>query len=273
MLLVVFSTQIFISCTTDIEINDPALQTRVNGELMRTINKKAVLYDDGTLLISGDDGNASLSIKTMLPNNLYKTGKQMVSSVAIQNNERKMVFNEGEVEGSLTITEIGNNEISGNFRFHNLKNSNGDTVDFRDGWFYRLPLENGVIEQKEKQDINPCLLNASLLAVVDGSAMIADEYTANSFGVDDSSIMIVAGNQTQEINIVFTSSTMPGEYSLTGSGDYSASYAVDNDKSSALSGKLTIIEHNLESKCIRGNFEFDTRSGFEITEGSFEFGY
>ncbi|WP_271765792.1 DUF6252 family protein [Aquimarina algiphila] len=267
---------IFTSCSTDIEINDPALQAKVDGELFRTSLKKAVIYDDGTLVISGSAGDQSISFTTTSTKvGTYKTSQKTVSKASFQKNQTKFLSKNGETTGQVTITEVYNNEVSGNFTFKNLKDDKGNILNFSDGWFYRLPLENGVIEEEDNitEQINPCLLNASLTAMVNDSEMITDNHTAKLFGVDDASILITASNETEEITVVFLADVAPGEYPLSGSGNYSASYALDKDKSSASSGKLIITEHNTESKCISGSFEFSTRSGVEVSEGSFDFGY
>ncbi|WP_074407190.1 MULTISPECIES: DUF6252 family protein [Aquimarina] len=262
------------SCSTDIEINTPALQAKIDGELFRSSIKKAVIYEDGTLVISGSSGDKSISFTTTSTNiGTYKTALQTISKVSFQKNQTKFISKDGETEGEVSITEIYNNEISGNFHFKDLKDDNGNPVDFNNGWFYRLPLENGTIEEEVTQEINPCLLNASLTALVNNTEMITDNHTAKLFGVDDASILITATNETEEVNIVFMANVAPGTYPLTGSGNYSASYEVNNDKSSALSGTLIITSHDIETKCISGSFEFETRSGSQISQGSFDFGY
>ncbi len=268
---------IFTSCTTDVEINDPALQAKIGNDLFRSSVKKATLYDDGTLVISGSDGEQTISFTTnSLNTGTYKTSKQSkksISKINYQKQEKTYISKDGESDGQVIITDIIDGEISGNFYFDNLKDENGNAINFRSGWFYRLPVENGTIEEEEVQEINPCLLNASLTAMADGSEMITDDHSANLFGVDNVSILITAANETQEITIVFPSDAKPGEYALSGSGDYSATYAYEKDKSSAFTGRLIITEHNIETKCISGTFEFETRSDSTISEGRFDFGY
>ncbi len=268
---------IFTSCSTDIEINDPALQTKIDGEIFRSSIKSAVIYEDGTLVISGTAGEKSISFSTSATQvGSYKTSQQTVQKIRFKKDQEEFNSKEGETEGTVNITEIHNNEISGNFYFNNLKDEHGNTTSFSDGWFYKIPLENGVIEEEQEevtQNINPCLLNASLTALVNGSEMITDNHTAEVFGVENVSIIIKATNQEGEISIVFPSNVTTGKYSLTGSGDYSATYTSLNDKSSALSGTLTITNHDTVAKCISGSFEFETRSGVQIAEGIFEFGY
>lgn len=263
-----------ISCSTDIEINDPALQAKIDGELFRSSIKKAVIYDDGTLVISGSAGDKSISfITTSTKVGTYMISQNTIDKISFKKDQTQFVSKNKETEGQVTITEVYNNKISGKFNFKNLKDENGNISNFTDGWFYRLPIENGTIEEEATEQINPCLLNASLTAMVNGSEMITDNHNANLYGVDNASILIKATNDNQEVIIVFRADVTPGEYSLTGSGDFSASYALHNDKSSALSGRLIITDHDTYTKCIGGSFEFNTRSGVQISNGSFKFGY
>lgn len=273
-LLFILICLFLISCSTDIEINDPALQAKIDGELFRSSFKKAVIYDDGTLVISGSSGDKSISFTTTSTKvGTYMISQNTIDEISFKNDKLQFVSKNQETEGEVTITEVYNNEISGKFNFKNLKDENGNISNFSDGWFYRLPLENGIIEEETTEQINPCLLNASLTAMVNGSEMITDNHSASLYGVDNASILIKAANENQEIIIVFKADVTPGQYSLTGSGDFSASYALNNDKSSALSGQIIITNHDINTKCISGSFEFNTRSNAQISEGFFEFGY
>ncbi|GAA3519403.1 hypothetical protein GCM10022393_36990 [Aquimarina addita] len=287
---IAFFCLIFNSCTTDIEVNSPGLQATIDddNELFRPGIKKAVLHDDGTLVIQGSTGSESISFTiTSSKTGTYKINQQAVNAVTFQNSNTKFSSENGVSQGQIVVDEIYNNEISGSFYFQDLKGSDGKSITFRNGWFYRLPIENFVPEkeevieeeviveeeEEEEEEINECLLNASLTAKVNGVDMITDDHDAIPFGVNNPSILIKAKNDTEEITIVFPINVTPGQYSLTGSGDYSATYSLDNDKSSAISGTLTITDHNSETQCITGTYEFTTRSGVVVTEGVFDFGY
>ncbi|MDY8134800.1 DUF6252 family protein [Aquimarina sp. 2201CG5-10] len=271
-LLLAIICLVFNSCSTDIEVNTPAFQATKNGELFRASIRKAVIHDDGSLVITGSLGPEHMSFTTTSTDlGKYRIGMETPNKASFQTDNGKFFIEDQESEGEIEITEILNNEVSGNFYFKNLKDTNGNSVDFLNGWFYKIPLENFVDETS--QVINPCLLDASLTANIDGSEMITDNHTASIFGVDDVSVLIKASNDTEEITIVFPNNVTPGDYSLSGSGDYSATYSLNDDKSSALSGQLTITYHDTEIKCISGSFEFTTRSGVTVSEGSFDFGY
>lgn len=274
-LLLAFICLIFNSCTTDIEINSPGLQATIDGKLFRPDIKRALIHDDGTLVILGNTGSQSISFTTSSTEaGTYRIEQQAINTVSFENQETKFISEKGTSNGRIVITEIHDNTVSGNFYFKDLKGSNGKSMSFQNGWFYRLPLENFVPEPaEEEEEINPCLLNASLTAMINGNSMITDDHDAIPFGVNNPSILIKASNEDEEITIVFPISVEVGQHSLTGSGDYSATYSLYNDKASAVSGRLTITSHDTETQCISGTFEFVTTTGVAVTEGQFEYGY
>lgn len=287
-LLLAFICLIFNSCTTDIEINSPGLQATIDGKLFRPDIKKAIIHDDGTLVILGNTGSQSISFTTSSTEaGTYRIEQQAINAASFENHEAKFISEEGTSNGQIVITEIHDNTVSGNFYFKDLKGSNGKSMSFQNGWFYRLPLENFIPEpeeeeeeeeiiitsEEEQEEINPCLLNASLTAMINGNEMITDDHDAIPFGVNNPSILIKASNEDEEITIVFPISVEVGQHSLTGSGDYSATYSLYNDKASAVSGRLTITSHDTETQCISGTFEFVTTTGVAVTEGQFEYGY
>ncbi|MGY3794006.1 DUF6252 family protein [uncultured Aquimarina sp.] len=287
-LLLAFICLIFSSCSTDIEVNSPGLQATIDGKLFRPDIRKAIIHEDGTLVIIGNTGTESISFTTSSTERGTYRLEQAINQVTFENNDAKFVSEEGANNGQIVITEIQDNLVSGNFYFTDLKGSNGKSMSFQNGWFYRLPIENFVpepeeeeeeeeiiitSEEEEQEEINPCLLNASLTAMINGNEMITDDHDAIPFGVNNPSILIKASNEDEEITIVFPISVEVGQHSLTGSGEYSATYSLYNDKASAVSGRLTITSHDTETKCISGTFEFVTTTGVAVTEGQFEYGY
>jgi len=279
---------VFTACTTDVEFNTPGLQATIDGKVFRPDVRKAIIHEDGTLVIVGNTGSESIYFTTSSTDvGTYRLSQQTIQEISFNDLDEKFISKAGESNGQIVITEIQNNQVSGNFHFDNLKSSNGKSMSFKNGWFYKLPIENFVPETEEPEteevivtseeevdpNINPCLLNASLIASVDGNQMITDDHDAIPFGVNNPSILIKASNDTEEITIVFPIDVTVGTHSLTGSGDFSATYSIDNDKASAVSGTLTITSHDTETKCISGSFEFSTTTGVVVAEGQFDYGY
>ncbi|MBQ4820883.1 DUF6252 family protein [Aquimarina sp. MMG016] len=120
--------------------------------------------------------------------------------------------------------------------------------------------------------INPCLLDASLTAIINDSKMITDDHTA-TVDAKNQIITLKANNETKSTTLKFPINTSPGVYKLSKKGKYSASYQTNNKTYSSLSGKLIIKDYNIYTKCIAGNFEFKTINDIAVSEGFFEFGY
>ena len=273
---------IFQSCTEDIEVNTPALQATMDGHLFRPADRKAILHDDGRLEIFGNSGSQKISISTYVTHTgtyqiTTKSAPESINQINYTQADQKYGIEEGISEGEIVITDIFDSYVSGHFSFKSLKTASGQTMDVENGWFYMLPIvpASEVISNPDETPINPCLLNASLSADVDGEAIVSTIHKAEAFGVREPfpSIRITAGNGAETIEIVFAIETDPGTFDLTGSGDYSATYTNSKEKSAAVSGTLTIIEHDKETQCISGTFAYTTASGIVVTNGQFDFGY
>lgn len=277
-LILAVASFIFTSCTSDIEVNAPSLQATMNGELFRPLDKKAILHDDGRLEITGNIGNKSISIFTYVgTKGTYKIAEKStengIEKISFNNEKNQFLLESGISSGEVTITDMYKDYVSGSFYFEDLISEDGTSINIQNGWFYMLPIE--LASDQIDEDINPCLANATLTAKANGTDIITTFHDATPFGVREPypSIRIKASDQIQSIEIVFSVDALPGTYDLTGSGDYSATYTIDNTKSAATSGTLTILEHNKETKCLNGTFEYTTASGDVITEGVFSYGY
>ncbi|UZO81517.1 DUF6252 family protein [Aquimarina sp. ERC-38] len=268
------------SCTEDIEINTPSLQAVVDGDLFHPSDRKAILHEDGLLEITGTTGNQTISISTYInKTGTYqvstKSAKPFIQNINFTQQDISFAIEENTSEGEIIVTDIYDSYVSGSFTFTNLTSENGAAMTISNGWFYMLPIVYAGDIEEEEFNINPCLLNASLTAKIDGTELITDDHDAKPFGVREPfpSIRITATNGAQDIEIVFSVDAIPGTYDLTGSGDYSATYGNNKEKSAAISGTLTIVEHDKETKCINGIFEYETASGVRVTEGVFDYGY
>lgn len=265
------------SCTNDVEVNTPALQAMKGDDLFRAEFRKAVIHEDGTLVISGSYGEESLSFTTTASTTgKYKLSDETTNKASFTTVDRKSFTGDRDTDGEIEITNDSNGEVSGRFYFTNLKDDEGNAISIRSGWFYKLPIEDyeePIQTINSLPENNPCLLNAALSASIDGTEMTTDIHESYVIAPDNSTALLRASNDTQEIEIVFPLDAEPGIHSLVGSGNFSAAYSLYNDKSSALSGQLNIDYHDQDSKCISGSFEFYTRSGVSVSQGAFEFGY
>lgn len=110
-------------------------------------------------------------------------------------------------------------------------------------------------------------------ATIDGSEYVEDVIVAVSNGI---SIVITASTSDGQraITLGFPESHVPGDYSITDTGDTQATYMPSGPTSVeiATAGTLTIQEHNTTTRYIKGIFNFTTPS-HSITAGTFMVNY
>lgn len=93
--------------------------------------------------------------------------------------------------------------------------------------------------------------------------------------------LTIAGTSTnggRVLNLIVPSGIDPGEYSLSAIGSYTAQYKPDGiDLYTASSGTLTITEHNVGTKEIKGTFAFSALNvggnTIQLTGGTFSVSY
>ncbi len=256
----------FTSCVTDTEINTPALQAAKNDALFKTDLHKAILNTDGSLTITGSSLSEAINI-TIESNasGSYNLGSSVTNIATFLDNSQNFYTTGTNGEGVIEVTDISDNTISGNFRFRALKNGSEDPINFQKGWFYRLPIENA----SEPDNNRPCELS-SITAMIDSHSLTTDTNIAQNLG----NFLLVKGTTPEEeITIFFPINIETGDYPLSTSGNYSATYEVNNDRASAVSGTLSITYHDKENRCITGDFNYVTTTSVNVKNGHFEIGY
>ena len=58
----------------------------------------------------------------------YKLSQQVINAASFQENDIKFSSKEGISNGQIIITEVFDNQVSGNFIFQDLKSSNGGST-------------------------------------------------------------------------------------------------------------------------------------------------
>lgn len=170
--------------------------------------------------------------------------------------------------GTVTVTAIDktNKTISGRFACKVFRESDSSKVVITEGIFDKLsyattlPVANTTDTLYVKVD--GVLWNAkSIITLTNGGTIIINGTELN--------LSRGAGLQMPE-------KVIAGTYAFTFFGDYTGTYAPNSTTALiADSGKITIIEHNLATKRIRGNFNFKanpivgTGTTYNLTEGYF----
>lgn len=138
------------SCEEDVQFNNPTVQGLKNDELWRAVSYTATqTASNGALTVVASNGFETLTLKaaSALPG-IYELGVN-------ETNKASFVFTSPEFEsayqtgagvgdGELIISanpaETGPGFITGNFKF-NAVDQEGDIVNFRDGVFFKIPLQ------------------------------------------------------------------------------------------------------------------------------------
>lgn len=144
------------SCGNEIEFNSPAMQGNKDGELWRAEYYSADI-DFGGFLIEG--GNNIETIQLVTSNDspgIYTLGGES-ASVAIFKSVNGTVYSTANApdpslsvypsDGEINIKSVSNTDpkvITGTFWF-NAYTADGQTVNFNEGVFYKIPLLGGLV--------------------------------------------------------------------------------------------------------------------------------
>ena len=158
----------------------------------------------------------------------------------------------GEV--NVTSIDTARKKISGTFSFNVFRPSDSSSVRFTEGVFTDITYSTTIPSAGNLPDtfhvkINGTLFNA---ATILASVPPAPYNTTIGIAGGDSAFI-------KTVSLGVPSDITPGTYSIGLTGNYIAVYKPDNDpnnlKLGAL-GSITILEHNVTTKRIRGNFNF-----------------
>lgn len=171
--------------------------------------------------------------------------------------------------GTVTVTTIDktNKTISGRFACKVFRQSDSSKVIITEGIFEKLSYATTLP-----------VANATdtLYVKVDGVQWNAKSIFAVTFGGGT----LISGtdlNVSRGVGLQVPASVATGTYDFTFFGDYIGTYAPDAVTNlMADTGKITIMEHNLTTKRIRGSFYFKaspilgtTGTAYNLTEGYF----
>lgn len=247
-----------ISCE-DNDINEFAMQAKIGNRLYTSTEAQASLAANGTLVIEGSTRLESLTIRI----NRLKEGEFFIREGANSNwavftdMDGKLFDTKPNGSGLVTITEVNleKKTLSGTFHFNAMR-TGIDTVYVSKGVLYNIPYGGG----SDNPDGS-----GSLTAKVDGEPFLPSVVTA---GLTGNSIAIFGTAITSTIGITVPKLVEIGEYILPLNG-FTAKYQNEAGNQTTTSGRITITEHNIETRSLKGTFSFVTNRS-EITEGQFD---
>lgn len=285
--LLLFSTLSFISCSTDVEPLDPAVELNPNppaGSFFKVdfsgqtfeANTTVAYVASGNILISGVKSSGQ-TISIALDGatvGTYNTDTHIISYSASPNSEYDYVnFNElpdGNYvsNGTVVITEINMDTkmISGTFSF------TGHWSDFTDE-NPPAPIEftNGSFKIPFTSSGNP-VEGDTFTAKVNGDGFVGEVITTAYASSGESAWITVNAKNTAQntISISINDDAELGTHPFTNEfgGNAKASYQIGNAESSnSVSGSLTIVSKTDDR--VKGTFQFVAGTGQAITEGAF----
>ena len=142
----------FISCSTEVEFNNPAFEGQKDNVFWRAVDAKASLGSNGSLTIDAYTRNEKLTLKTSSVNlDTYTLGTNNsdTATYILTDASGAITFSTGIGigEGEIILEEYDaiNRTVTGTFKF-NAENiySNplaGPILNFQYGHFYKIPIK------------------------------------------------------------------------------------------------------------------------------------
>lgn len=265
LMLLFLAAFALISCE-DIQDNSPALQAELDEVLYRATEVRAEIRENGNLVLQGITGQESLTITlTGSSEGLYTISGDGTNRAVYQDFFGSVYTTRPFGNGEVIIQSNENNTLfSGTFKF-NAYRFGLDTLNVQKGHFYKIPIVAGSTE--EEPDV---LLNI-LLAQIDDT-----EFNAQTIDIqeEDSTISITGTTGNQTINLTFPTSISNGNNPIV--DPIIASYTLDSETFDAVSGNISVVNHNTETRKIAGSFSFSVEGPdgtIQVSQGQFNVAY
>lgn len=257
-----------ISCS-DIESNSPALQGLQDNILLRTEDQSAAFNDDGSLVIRGVRGGASINfiLNSATTSQVDFGGETAATDVAVFVNSEGVSYstNFENASGELNFTIENGSSISGDFMFTAYTASQEDEVLFSRGVMFNVPIVGFV-----PIDIPGGPVENRFFASINGSPF---EPTLISRPVVDGIITVSGETSSIKIELNFPVDSPPGLYELVVGTPSSASFINQNSVNESISGLLEITTNDTDRRIMAATFSFETEGVFSITNGEFVVNY
>ncbi|PNQ75104.1 hypothetical protein C1T31_02915 [Hanstruepera neustonica] len=141
-----------LSCSDEIKFNTPAVQGKKDGDFWRAVYYDASYNEAGRVVLIGGSGNEEL--KFTVPN--LELGAKWLgrgsSSKAEFEDSDGVFYSTNRLpdpelsfyppDGEIEITQVTATSVSGRFWFNAFSNSGMETVNFSQGVFFDIPLNN-----------------------------------------------------------------------------------------------------------------------------------
>lgn len=254
----------FFSCSEELEFNTPSFQGEKNASFWQATDFNAITNEDGSINLVGilRSEVVTLNVANSVPG-IYSLGANSQSKATFEmtNSPTYSTTNQGDGEIVIEAYNVEEQTITGTFNF-NAFSSEGETLNFNKGIFYRIP----ILPVEDVVLVNQ--FNASVDEVEMDIAEVVSTFN------DD--IIEITGmtSDSRFITLSMPESIAIGSYNL-GTASTFGTYAVyglaDGATSNSQFGTLLILDHDRTINRIRGTFVFNTLSpnSVEVDNGTF----
>lgn len=260
ILLLVLIPLLAMSCE-DTEVNNPALQIMINGELFRAKEMNTMKNEDGGYIIQGIEENRKLQIYlTDISSGSYMLGEGAANKIVyLDENGVEFTTMMEKASGGVMLTEDSGFEyVTGTFYFQTI-----DTTKIRiqahNGHIYQVPFGSGEIDVPDLENKGDITVDEEEIPI----SKVEAEASGNSIKVEiigsDQRISIVLPKDIQESVVALPSTVV--EFN----------YYVDGTNQNIQVGELDIMLHEANVGMMMASFEFST--GENKVEGSFQIVY
>ncbi len=259
-----FVSIIFLASCEDTETNSPAFQGRLNNNLYTTIDAKATVLQDGSLIIQGTTAIEVLTLKlNTFSLGTYTLGPQLNNYATFEKLNTFFYNTNPNGDGEVVLNNIDTigKTVSGTFRFNAIA-AGIDTLNFQQGVFYQIPYDGSTIMDPNSQGSGS--LTARLNGNIFNSFLVSTNIVAEA-------LTITGTNAGKSIIINVPLNAVPSTNAIDSNG-YSAAYQVGNTVENANSGSIIIFTNDSNLRRIKGTFSFETASN-SIREGNFNVTY
>ena len=234
----------------------------------------------GVIAITGQSADGEQIVLRVADSSVHKYSLDINSGTNVGAYSRDTSYayatNQGsssaESDGTLSITSIdtAKKTISGTFSMKVFRQWDGTQKNITEGVFENISYQTTALPPVNASD--------TFRVKVDGVQFAV--FSVSGFNLYNK-ISLSASNQdvSKTVGISFPSDVTAGTYTFSSFGpDYIGQYNIGTSYLMANSGTLTILEHNVAAKRIRGNFSFDAEEllgnkSATLSEGYFSVGY
>lgn len=262
-MLFLFTAVALIGCE-DTETNNPAMQASLNDELYRATDARAEINPNGSVVIQGITDLETLTLTLSgTSEGVYTLGGEGTNRAVFEDFMGSVYTTRPFGDGEVVLENSSDNTLTGSFNF-NAYRFGLDTLNARAGYFYRVPIIAGSTNEEPNED------QSILTATIDGADFDATSISA----VDSGNFLLITGtSDDQSISLSFPNTLTNGNNPI--GGDIAASYTNDGTVYEAVSGNISIVNHNTTLGEISGAFSFETEGpeGIIISQGQFNVSY